>query len=527
MGFNYETDADRRKKRQQSQFNQPDQGPRQNRLTVGDVTVGGILYVPPSERAKLRGESKPRSLNVPGPRLAEFGEEGQGREAPKAVPPPPVRTVEVVRQQTLTGEEPEKPTEFVVRPIPLDVVQLWKPPFPLRKYQEEAVHEFHQRHKGRVVYATGTGKTAIAISIINDLRVPAVVIVPTLMLVDQWVAAMATWGIKAGVWTGDRHDPTYVTLATYQSLYTDPTLVRRFPLIIFDEVHRATAKEFSDLIVESQHHPYAFALTATDPSEAQRANMLDEYLPILKELSPADAIAAGYLTPVNIVPKPVALSGEESKEYERIVKVLTYRAQRMGTGDPVKVARMMSSVEFHDDAVAFLRALAARRKLLSGVVSKRQALVDIVNANPRQRILLFSESVPAVLEQCEFLREAGIGCHTISGQTDSKVRRSLLASWGKTFMVLGSVHVLQEGFDVPEVSTAVFVASGTGKLQLTQRLGRILRLAPGKSSATAYVLFAMGTVETEVLSKLEKLAGQHSTVPEGTHQLTEWDQAES
>jgi superfamily II DNA or RNA helicase len=412
-----------------------------------------------------------------------------------------------------------------VRPIPPDIARHWFVPVTLKPTQWEAIRAFHQYHKGTVVYPTGVGKTEIAIGIINDLRVPTVVIMPTLVLVDQWIERMARWGIHAGKWTGTAHEPNYVTVATYQSLYSDPSLIRQFPLIVFDEGDLATADEFRKLILETRLHPYALALTATEPADVARRDLLQQYLPVIARQTTGEAIGAGELTPVEVVPRATMLNGTERKEYDRLAQILTFRARRMGTSSPRQVQRLLGDVRYHNDAVAFLRALSERRRLLSNVESKEKELLRIAQQNPHQRILVFSESVPAIEQMCRYLRDNGVGCHTFTGQTDPRTRRMLFDSWGRTFFVLGSVYVLQRGVDVPEVSIAVFVASGTGRLQLTQRLGRILRLAPGKTRALAYILYAPETAEVRVVAKLQRLAGQDVTIqPEKG--LEEWDEEE-
>jgi superfamily II DNA or RNA helicase len=519
-----ETPEERRRRLGQTKFGGQETGPRQSRLFPEERTFGGEVYLPPSEVERRRREQRVERLNPPGPRVTEYGEEGRPRPVSVPVPAPPVPGGYVVPQRTFESgtAETETPTQFVVRPIPMEITRGWRPPFQLRPAQVEAIRQFHLRHKGRVVFPTGVGKTEIAIGALNDLRVPTVIIEPTNVLVEQWVKRLATWGIQAGVWNGERHEPSYVTVSTYQSLYSDPALIRRFSFIIFDEAHHATSEEFATLIRETLVHPYALALTATDPSDTARRDLLDRYLPLVATMTTGEAIEQGLLTPVEPIPVPTPLNAEERARYDQITKVLTFRAQRMGTGNPYKVRRLLGSLQYGQDAVAFLRALSARRKLLSEVKSKNAALLEVVRRNPHQRILLLSESVPAVTAMCEQLRGQGVGCHVISGETDARTRRLILETWGKTFYVLGSVHVLQEGVDVPEVGIAVIVASGTGKLQLTQRLGRILRLSPGKAKAYVYVLYAPDTTETEIYAKVRRLAGQSVPTP-GAPKLDEFD----
>jgi superfamily II DNA or RNA helicase len=523
-----ETDEQRRRRMGQTKFGGQGGEPRQQRLTTGERTFGGELYLPPSEVKRVSAPSPPPRMNPPGPRVTEFGAGGLPR-APRVTVPPPSEPVGVRREQHyLTQPQGPRPERaFDVRPIPPEVTRNWRQPahILLRPNQVEAVRLFHERHKGRVLYPTGVGKTEIAIAVINDLRLPAVVVAPTLVLVNQWLKRLAGWGIAAGVWTGERKDPSYVTISTYQSLFSDPALIRRFPLVVFDEAHMASSDEFRALVVETQNHPYALALTATDPPDIMRREVLNRYLPILAKQTPGEAIEAGQLTPVVVEPVATPLSGSEQTDYDKLSQTLTRTAQAMGTGNPARVVRLLGTMDHGKDAALFLRALSQRRLLLSNVTSKKAALLQVVRANPRQRILLFSESVPAVTAMCEYLRAHGIGCQVLSGETNEKARDMYISGWGVTFFVLGSVHVLQLGFDVPEVGVAVFVASGVGKLQLTQRLGRILRLAPGKTHATAYVLYAPDTSEDTVVSKLRRLAGQ--TIPDRTKRMDDFQDEEN
>jgi len=510
-----ETPEERRRRQQQTRFGVGGDTTRQQRLTEGERTLGGGLYVPPNERGPTRREVEPQRLNPPGPRVVEYTEHGREVSGTAVVPPPPVRTEHYEPQQTL-GPRPvvgaPAPPTYTVRAIPADITANWRAPFVLRQNQLDAVRAFHERHKGTVVFPTGVGKTDIAAAVINDLRIPTVAVVPTLVLVDQWRSMLLKWGIRAGVWTGAEKSPNYVTISTYQSLFQDPSLIRRFPLLVYDEAHLATAEEFRALIYEISLHPYALALTATTPTDTQRRDFLSRYLPTIASLTPGEAIERGYLSPVRVIPEPSPLSGTEQQDYDKLSRTLASTSRQLGTGNPQRVAKMINSVQFSGPARAYLKALSARRLLLSNVKSKQAILLRLVRANPRQRVLLFSESVPALESSCDYLRTNGIGCHIVTGQTEERDRRFILENWGKTFFVLGSIRVLELGFNTPEAGVAIFLASGSGRLKLTQRLGRILRVAPGKTEAVAYVVYATDTVETRVARSLQQLAGQQVTV---------------
>jgi superfamily II DNA or RNA helicase len=59
---------------------------------------------------------------------------------------------------------------------------------------------------------------------------------------------------------------------------------------------------------------------------------------------------------------------------------------------------------------------------------------------------------------------------------------------------LVSARVLNEGLDVPDADVAVIVGGALGDREYVQRIGRLLRPAPGKH-ALVYQLVSRGTSE--------------------------------
>ena len=75
---------------------------------------------------------------------------------------------------------------------------------------------------------------------------------------------------------------------------------------------------------------------------------------------------------------------------------------------------------------------------------------------------------------------------------------------------LVSAQVLNEGFDVPDADVAIIVAGRLGEREYVQRVGRLLRPAPGKR-ARIYELLARGTSDVrQALRMREALAPRQS-----------------
>ncbi|MEM1348220.1 MAG: helicase-related protein, partial [Myxococcota bacterium] len=87
---------------------------------------------------------------------------------------------------------------------------------------------------------------------------------------------------------------------------------------------------------------------------------------------------------------------------------------------------------------------------------------------------------------------------SITHQTPVKERKEILERFNAgRYKTIVTSKVLNEGVDVPEANVAM-ILSGSGSVrEHVQRLGRILRRAPGKR-ATLYELVTENSVETFV-----------------------------
>ena len=87
----------------------------------------------------------------------------------------------------------------------------------------------------------------------------------------------------------------------------------------------------------------------------------------------------------------------------------------------------------------------------------------------------------------------------ITHHTKSSERKEFLELFRQgRYLVLVTSQVLNEGVDVPEAAVGV-ILSGSGSVrEHVQRLGRILRPAPGKPQAVLYELISSATSEESV-----------------------------
>src|SRR5437764_353903 len=141
-------------------------------------------------------------------------------------------------------------------------LRLERAPFP---HQTEAVDTWwRERGQGVVVLPTGTGKTFVAVLAIAKAARPALVVTPTIDLLNQWYGELSlAFGGTIGIMGGGYHDLQPLTVTTYDSahIYVEKW-GNRFGLLIFDECHHlpGATTQFAAL---ASLAPFRLGLTAT------------------------------------------------------------------------------------------------------------------------------------------------------------------------------------------------------------------------------------------------------------------------
>lgn len=324
----------------------------------------------------------------------------------------------------------------------------------LRKYQRKLLQDVEQgiaKNKHTLVYLpTGGGKTMLAGHLIRRFvrKRPvdsshALFVVNRNALIDQTARTMEACGmapheygfIKAGY---KRTSNSPLQIASIQTLFskaelreTDPTL-DSIRLLVVDEAHCMLAEQYMQLTGRFKE-AVVVGLTAT-PFRMRKEEALNDIFPRLAQgPSVSRMIRRGYLVP------PVFLAPSSAPG-------------RILTG---KVAVMEETL---DSAVA--RWMSCCRDTTT---------------------IVFCASVKQSKMLVEKFMDAGVSAAHLDGTTSEKVRRQTftLTEEGK-LLVLCSVGVLSEGFDLPCIETVILLRPTESRGLYVQQVGRGLRIFPGK-----------------------------------------------
>ena len=371
----------------------------------------------------------------------------------------------------------------------------------LRSYQKKAIELWEKNdYGGIVVLPTAAGKTHIGIEAIGILKTTALVVAPTIELVQQWRKRLEdVFHVNIGQIGGGIKEIEDISVATYDSAYLmAETLGNRFKLLIADEVHHMASERYLE-IGKMYAAPYRIGLTAT----FERVDMLHENL---EKYMGGKIFELGYdelseyISNYEIVRIPVELEQEEEEEYERnhAIFVSYLRRHRITMKGPWDFQKFIMS-SWNPEGREALTAWRKARKIAFNARVKKDIVRYVMRKHAGTKMLIFSDDTEsAYMISKEFL----IPC--ITYLTPGPERKMYLDMFRNgEVRALTTSRVLDEGIDVPDASVGIVLSGSGSTRQFRQRLGRILRPSNGKK-AVMYEIVAKGTSEYGTSSRRRK-----------------------
>ncbi len=379
-------------------------------------------------------------------------------------------------------------------------------------YQREMLEQLnveryrHNRWQNLVVAATGTGKTVVAALDYRRLNDPAEPLPwtarkPLSLLfiahrkeilqqsLDTFRAVMRD-GSFGELYVDGRYPAEWRhVFASVQSLsHVDVATIdpERFDVVIVDEFHHADAPTYRKWL-DHLRPKILLGLTAT-PERTDGQSILEWFGGrIAVELRLWDALDRGLLSPFHY----------------------------FGVHDNVDLSQV-AWTRGHYDAAALDNLYTGDDARVRQILTQLQQKVGDVGS---MRALGFCVGVHHAEFMARKFRDAGIAAEAVLGTTDSAARDQALRKLKEgTIQCLFVVDIFNEGVDVPQVDTVLFLRPTESALIFLQQLGRGLRRARGKQCLT--VLDFIGNANRNFRFDLRYRALTGSTRREVEEQVT-------
>lgn len=399
----------------------------------------------------------------------------------------------------------------------------------LYRWQRECLRAWRENGRRGIVHvATGAGKTVLALAAISALReqrpdLEVKVVVPTVALARQWLAALThgapseEW--RPGLYGGGRRDErrrvmVYIINSARDAL---PGHMRRAfalghaALLVCDECHHCQSpqnRRIFDFITPQVLAGGQYAclgLSATPFGGEDEGVLIRALGGEIYRYDIDDAVADGVLSAFSVCEVSTPFLAGERAEYCELSemlarqrkKVLALRPDldRLGASAWMRAVQKLAREAGMDPshpAVIYMM-LAYRRKEVSVLARSRILCCQdlLARLEPGERTIVFCERISQTEETAVALRRAlggGVGIYH-SGMSAQARERNLEAFRRGEVSTLVGCRCLDEGIDVPEASVGVVLSGSAVARQRIQRLGRVLRAAPGKEAACLYYIY--------------------------------------
>ncbi len=415
---------------------------------------------------------------------------------------------------------------------PVLMVDLWK-------NQAEGLQAWLEAdHEAILEMATATGKTVAGISAIAYLcgELPGwqdqaaeiqdaniMVVAHSNAILSQWreeIAEKLGFSVSA-ISDGDSTDPLYMTTGTIE-FHTAHWLQERYErdladsydLIIYDEVHHLSRKEGLGEAITRPNYEAALGLSATiqEGEGKQRRRQLEDLLaPIEFQYPLKKAIEDEIIPQFEWTVHPTTLDPADQQEWKEKTNTITTLFQSIqGDQKTREILAELPSLPFTEleHVGDFVQAHSAAEYGYNGqlpeewthlheaitsrtwIRHRSQPKIDravelakeYLDQSDHMKIMMFAMDIDTTEEIQDRLQPHADTVHAVHSQVESSSRKKnqvvqqRINEFGRAdHGVLIAPKLLDEGIDVPDAEVGINVAGTKTKLQLVQRMGRILR----------------------------------------------------
>jgi superfamily II DNA or RNA helicase len=362
----------------------------------------------------------------------------------------------------------------------------------LRLYQRQVVNNWIENdYQGVVSFATGAGKTITAIGAIKEWRDEldkrvVIILVPSIRLQKQWLKEMRkfewfknldfllvggdakpdTWmkGLKDFT-SSRRHPDDGIVIAVIQSAreaaFFDRVTWGGHVLVVADEMHKLGAPSYREFL-ESITAGGLLGLSATPERYNDEENIFltELFGPELKPIVDISyAQELGVLVQYRYRFETVMLTEDEIEKYQEFTRI---------------IGRLSSNVN-PEDAGRMQIVQSQRANILKNASAKLGVAASIIRREyvPGSSWLIFCNDQSQLNSLKELIHDLQpFDIHVgMEGDADETIK--LFETKGG---ILLSIHMFDEGVDIPSIDHCLILASSQSKREFIQRRGRVLRV---------------------------------------------------
>lgn len=355
----------------------------------------------------------------------------------------------------------------------------------------EVERSVHNRYRNLLVAATGTGKTVISAFDYKNFRntnsSSKLLFVAHRKEILQQAKATFQGVLKdnnfGDLWV-DGLDPTsneylFVSVQTLNNRLKDLKLSPDyFDFIVLDEAHHGPASSYRPFLNYFQPK-VLLGLTAT-PERMDNENILEDFCNrIAAEIRLPEALNKKLLSPFQYfgITDSIDLTNVKWEKGKYVASELT----SLYTKNNVRVGEIIKTLDKYTNDINDVRAIG------------------------------FCVTIEHATFMAEKFCLAGLKAECLTAKNSSERNRIREQFRKKEFNYLFVVDIFNEGVDIPEIDTVLFLRPTESLTIFLQQLGRGLRLAEGKDCLTVLDFVGNSRPEYDFESKFRALIGKTST----------------
>lgn len=393
-----------------------------------------------------------------------------------------VKLVEALKQGKFSKEYTFTTSYFDIKPF---------------HYQNEILEKLeversvHNRYRNLLVAATGTGKTVISAFDYKNFRSinksSKLLFVAHRKEILQQAKATFQGVLKdnnfGDLWVDgmepNSNEYVFASVQTLNNRLKDITLTPEYyDFIIVDEVHHISASTYRPII--NYFKPKVLlGLTAT-PERMDNENILEDFCNrIAAEIRLPEALNKKLLSPFQYfgITDSIDLTNVKWEKGKYVASELT----SLYTKNNIRVGEIISNLDKYTNDINDVRAIG------------------------------FCVTIEHASFMAEKFNLAGLKAEYLTAKNSSERDRIREQFKKKEFNYLFVVDIFNEGVDIPEIDTVLFLRPTESLTVFLQQLGRGLRLSEGKDCLTVLDFVGNSRPEYDFESKFRALIGKTTT----------------